>query len=375
MVKYKKINVMIMIFALLGGATAFQLLRAPDYESNNKLFRAQIIECKKNYTGGVPCFDVIVKEHADKIPLAMMLTTVDDLNKEKALGGKCHEILHAVGVAYYSESIENIPLAKMCGMGLTHGMLQAAAVKGDEEKVAFILNHQCRNGDNVVEPSCTHGMGHDLKLEGFSNNEALKHCEEIMPKKEMNYQVLAFSCLEGFFMQDSMGKKGKKKTGRILFLAMALDPLYSEEERSQHCDNGIDLELRSACKVVLYRFSYPNYFLNPELKNSKEFPADYIQKQCASITKGEILRYFCFRQAGVVAFAHSEMTDRYDISSFQRFCNTEMELACLGSYFEQISTTGVSVEFAKIKQEICTKLASKEEAKCNQIAELEASRN
>ena len=251
MVKYKKISSLLLILTLLGGVMALVVLRAPNYENSNKVFRDAIIECKKNYTGGVPCFDLVVKEHADRIPLAMMLNTVDKLNKEKALGGKCHEIMHAVGVAYYNESLESIPLVRMCGMGLIHGMLQAAAVKGDAEKVAYLLNHQCRNADQVVEPSCTHGMGHDLKLEDFSNEEALSQCEKIMPRQEMNYQVLAFSCLEGFFMQDSMGKKGKKKTGRILFLAMAINPLYSEEERVKHCDKGVDLELRVACKVVL----------------------------------------------------------------------------------------------------------------------------
>ena len=374
MLKYRKLGAVTLVFALLVSYLFYLNKKSPDYEKKNEVFKAAILECKKNYTGGVPCFDIIVKDHASEIPIALMLETVDKLNQEKALGGKCHEIVHAIGSSYYNSNLEEIPLVKMCGMGLIHGMLQVAAVNGDKAKIAFLLNHQCRNKDNVIEPSCTHGMGHDLKLEGLDNTEALTHCEKIMPETEQNYQVLAFSCLEGFFMQDSMGKKGKRGN-RILFLAMAINPLYSEEERNLHCANGVDPELRAACKVVLYRFSYPNYFLNPKMSKNTDFPNDYIQKQCDTITKGDTLNYFCHRQAGVVAFAHSEMNGQYTIASFQKFCNKGMELACLGSYFEQIATTGVSADLAMIEKEICSKLASKESAKCIEIAELEARRN
>jgi len=375
MVKIKKFNALMLIFALLGSIMLLLAFLTPNYEKNNKVFKSAILECKKTYTGGEPCFDIVVSEHAEKISVAMMLKTIDALNKEKLLGGKCHEIMHAVGVAYYSESMDDVPLVKMCGLGLIHGLLQAAAIKGDSDRVAYLLAHQCTNKEKVIDPSCTHGMGHDLKLEGLANTSALAHCEKLMPLKENNYQLLVFSCLEGFFMQDSRGMENKKKTGKRLFLPMAINPVYTEEGRKHHCDNGVDLELRAACKVVLYRFSYANFYLNSDLEGSNEFSNDYLQKQCNTITKGEMLKHYCFRQAGVVAFAHSEMTDQYNIASFQRFCNLDMELDCLGAYFEQITSTGVSVEFVKIENDICKKLASKEEKKCMYIGKAQNSRN
>jgi hypothetical protein len=347
---WKSITIVGLLISIVLGFTIYESNLKSIKSSNIAFLESDFSECEKFYNkdsthfGGqgnkfYPCLLAAVKVKHDLVTWEDKMSVISKKEKSRKILGFCHDLMHEIAIEYYTEIDVNKKLPSLCGDGFLHGVMQTAAKKGDDQKLAKLVEFSCSLPKGGYDPLCIHGVGHVYWEQLLDLKYYIDKCSVSVPGVKAEKDTNILLCQDGFLMKGA--KLIKRYSEKVVPGALfGMNALWLEKDEAnsllENCDT-YENNVKFACKAVFWRW-YSPYFIYG--KNTPDF--EYIKSLCGEIIYDKKVLDFCGKSIGTVAFNYMTYIDKFDAKVLDLFCTSSMMPNCVDGVFEQYS------EFPKI---------------------------